>query len=428
MSNFSQKSQVIIESFQKDRGELPVQESQELVEFKSLMKDYIRYKIANEHYGQLDEQGWPRAIYDFGKDYVVKPGWNWMKNEFKAANDLIGLGHAAEVTKKVDGAAETATKPRVKLNTETGALEPVTPPKTTPNETDALSLLQHSNMTQKEIRQMARKLGSSPEFMNQAVKDRIEKEAREYAEQLAARGQMGSALQDLRDRAHTMGGFGKAALKAGEFVINPIPTVIGKTTPGKWIYGDPAKSGWKRRLAGSGAATALGVAGADLAVPDGGIAKALTNIGTDPGDLTPAQAAEQSWNRIKNVGTFTVPLGVPAKAIEWGTGYNPMELIGLAAEAGTRRWRDALNIGNVGAELGRMGRNIDQGAAEALRTGVHDPSPRSDEPTSSATQPARTPSRTIPTRDEYMRLVRERGGTATDDDYQAFLRRQGQGG
>jgi hypothetical protein len=48
MSNFSQKSQVIIESFQKDRGELPVQESQELVEFKSFMKDYVRYKIVNE--------------------------------------------------------------------------------------------------------------------------------------------------------------------------------------------------------------------------------------------------------------------------------------------------------------------------------------------------------------------------------------------
>lgn len=50
MSNFSQKSQVIIESFQKDRGELPVQQSEELVEFKSLMKDYVRYKIMNEQY------------------------------------------------------------------------------------------------------------------------------------------------------------------------------------------------------------------------------------------------------------------------------------------------------------------------------------------------------------------------------------------
>lgn len=51
MSNFSQKSQVIIESFQKDRGELPVQQSEELVEFKSLMKDYIRYRIMNEQFG-----------------------------------------------------------------------------------------------------------------------------------------------------------------------------------------------------------------------------------------------------------------------------------------------------------------------------------------------------------------------------------------
>jgi hypothetical protein len=57
MSNFSQKSQVIIESFQKDRGELPVQESQELVEFKSFMKDYVRYKIMNEQSGHYGPSG-----------------------------------------------------------------------------------------------------------------------------------------------------------------------------------------------------------------------------------------------------------------------------------------------------------------------------------------------------------------------------------
>ena len=70
MSKFSQKSQVIIESFQKDRGELPVQQSEELVEFKSLMKDYVRYKIMNEQYGQLDEQGAFRRFVRNVIDYV----------------------------------------------------------------------------------------------------------------------------------------------------------------------------------------------------------------------------------------------------------------------------------------------------------------------------------------------------------------------
>jgi hypothetical protein len=90
MSNFSQKSQVIIEAFQKDRGELPVQQSEELVEFKSLMKDYIRYKIMNEHYGQLDEQSWPWRVAEFGYEAAKPLVKKWLKPKVIGIIDEIG--------------------------------------------------------------------------------------------------------------------------------------------------------------------------------------------------------------------------------------------------------------------------------------------------------------------------------------------------
>lgn len=108
MTNFSEKTSFIIETFEKDRGELPTV-SEEYNEIKAVLKEAVRCKIA---YGQIDEQ-LGAALIGIGKQIFGTKARDLLVQAMKAkAAGSAGRAAAREAEEQAAKAAAEATAAR----------------------------------------------------------------------------------------------------------------------------------------------------------------------------------------------------------------------------------------------------------------------------------------------------------------------------